>query len=178
MRTVPLLSYLAFTVALLAVGRTPAYGDAKITAVANTIQLQDGQASGSVKLLFKIDDLKKEPKVRLVSTSQGGPGLAISGNPTMVAELTKGAFWQVPVFVSALPLNSSVNVLLVVQEDDTVSDILTYSISNSLSAIDADVSPGNDTLFLEKSRETDFTVNVKGRPLRGLRVCQSALADA
>jgi hypothetical protein len=179
MRIVSSLSRLACSAALFVGACTqPAYADARITAVANTIQLQDGQASGPVTLLFKVEGPKKEPKVRVFSNSQGGPGLAISGKPTMVAELANGAFWQVPVFVSGLPLNSSFNVLLVVQVDDTLSDVLSYSITNTLPAVDADVSPGSDTIFLEKSRETDFTVNVKGRPLRGLAVCQSALADA
>jgi len=113
-----------------------------------------------------------------LSTSQGGPGLATSGKTTMVAELTNGAFWQVPVVVSGLPLNSSFNALLVVQVEDTISDVLSYSITNTLPAVDANVSPGSETIFLDKSRETDFTVNVKGRPLRGLAVCQSTLADA
>jgi hypothetical protein len=179
MRTVSSLIRLMCSVALLVGARTPpAYADPKITPVANTIQLQDGQTSGRVSLLFKVDGLKKEPKVRVFSTSAGGPGLATTGKPTMVAELTNGAFWQVPVFVSGLPLNSSFDVLLVVQVEDSISDVLPYSINNKLPAVDADVSPGTDTIFLERSRETDFTVNVKGRPLRGLAVCQSALADA
>lgn len=164
--------------ALLAVACTqPVYADASITAVASTIQFQDGQTSGPVSLLFKVDGLKKEPRVRVLSTSPGGPELAMSGEPTMVAELTNGAFWQVPAFVSRLPLNSSFNALLVVQAGAVLSDVLLYSVTNTLPAIDADISPGSDTVFLDKSRETDFTVNVKGRPLRGLTVCQSTLAD-
>ena len=179
MRTVSSLIRLTCSAAILVGACTqPAYADPKITALANTIQLHDGQTSGPVSLLFKVDGLKKEPKVRVFSTSQGGPGLAISGKPTMVAELKNGAFWQVPVFVSGLPLNSSFDALLVVQVEDTISDVLSYSITNKLPAVDADVSPGSDTIFLEKSRETDFTANVKGRPLRGLAVCQSTLADA
>jgi hypothetical protein len=179
MRTVSSLSHFACSAALFALVCTqPAHADPKITAVANTIQLQDGQTSGPVGLLFKVDGLKNEPKVRVLSTSQGGPGLATSGKPIMVAELTNGAFWQVPIFVSSLPLNSSFNALLVVQVEDTISDVLSYSITNTLPTVDADVSPGSDTIFLDKSREMDFTVNVKGRPLRGLTVCQSALVDA
>jgi hypothetical protein len=131
-----------------------------------------------VSLLFKVDGLKKEPKVWVFSTSKGGPEFATSGKPTMLAELSNGAFWRVPVFVSGLPLNSSLDRLLVVQVDDTTSDVLSYSITNKPPAVDADVSPGSDTIFLEKSRETDFTVNVKGAPLRGLAVCQSTLSDA
>ena len=178
MRTVSSLKCLAYSAALFAVGCTQsAYADPKITAVASTIQLQDGQTSGSVSLLFKVDGLKKEPKARVFSSSQGGPGLAISGDPIKAAELTNGAFWQVPVFVSGLTLNSSVNVLLVVQVEDTLSDVLSYTITNLLPTVDADVSPGSDTIFLQQSRDTDFTVNVKGRPLRGLAVCQAALVD-
>ena len=179
MRTVSSLSRFACSAALFAVTCTqPSHADPRDYRGANTIQLQDGQTSGPVDLLFKVDGLKKEPKVRMLSTSQGGPGFATSGKPTMVAELTNGAFWQVPVFVSSLPLNSSFNALLVVQVEDTISDVLSYSITNTLPVVDADVSPGSDVIFLDKSRETDFTVNVKGRPLRGLAVCQSALADA
>jgi len=173
------LTHLAYSAALLVVAYTPAaYAETKITAVANTIQLQDGQTSGPLSLLLKVDGLKKEPKLRVLSTSQGGPGLTISGNPTMVGELPNGAFWQVPVFISSLPLNSKYDALLVVQVEGNVSEVLSYSITNSLPAVDADVSPGSDTIFLDKSRETSFTVNVKGRPLRGLAVCQSALADS
>jgi hypothetical protein len=179
MRTVSSLSHLACFSALFSVACIqPAYADAKITAVANTIQLQDGQTSGPVTLLFKVDGLKKEPKVQVFSTSQGGPGLATSCKPALVAEVANGAFWQCPAFVSGLPLNSKFDALLVVQVEDAISDVLSYSITNALPAVDADVSPGSDAIFLEKSRETDFTVNVKGRPLRGLAVCQSALADA
>ncbi len=178
-RTLSSQRYFACSLAFFAVACTQsAYADPRITAVANTIQLQDGQTSGPVTLVFKVDGLKKEPKVQVFSTSQGGPGLATSCKPAMVAELANGAFWQCPAFVSGLPLNSKFDALLVVQVEDTISDVLSYSITNSLPAVDADVSPGSDTIFLEKSRETDFTVNVKGRPLRGLAVCQSALADA
>src|SRR5882762_3041331 len=177
MRTVFSLGWLAWFAVLCAVACTQeAYADAKITAVVNAIQLQDGQTTGPVNLLFKVDGSKKEPKAWVFSTSQSGPTLKIY-TPIMVAELPNGAFWQIPAFVSGLPLNSSFNALLVVQIENTSSDILPYSITNSLPAVDADVSPGSDTIFLEKSRETDFTVNVKGRPLRGLAVCQSALAD-
>jgi hypothetical protein len=176
--TVSSLSRFACSATLFAVACTQAaHADPKITAVANAIQLQDGQTSGSVGFLFKVDGLKEEPKVLVYSTSQGGPGFATSGKPTKVAELTNGAFWQVPGFVSNLPLNSSFDALLVVQVGNTISDVLSYSISNKLPSVDADVSPGSDTIFLDKYRETDFTVNVKGRPLRGLAVCQSALAD-
>src|ERR1017187_31834 len=179
MRTVSSLSHLACSSALFAVACIqPAYADAKITAVANTIQLQEGQTSGPVTLLFKVEGLKKEPKVQVFSTSQGGPRLATSCKPALAAEVANGAFWQCPAFVSGLPLNSKFDALLVVQVEDAISDVLSYSITNALPAVDADVSPGSDTIFLEKSRETDFTVNVKGRPLRGLAVCQSALADA
>lgn len=155
-----------------------AYADPSITAVASSISIQDGQPSGNANLLFKVDALKNEPMVRVFSTSQGGPQLAVLGKPVMVAETKNGAFWQVPAFVSGLPLNSSFSALLIVQIDGTLSDVLSYSITNSQPAADADVSPGSDTIFLEKSRDTDFTVNVKGRPLRGLTVCQSALTDA
>jgi hypothetical protein len=179
MKTVSSLTRLACSAIVLTVACIQqVYADAKITAVANTIQLQDGQTSGPMNLLFKVDGLKKEPKVRMFSTSPGGPVLAISGKPAMVAELTNGAFWQIPVFVSGLPLNSSFDALLVVQVEDTISDVLSYSISNKFPAVDAEVSPGSDTIFLERSRQTDFTVNVKGRPLRGLAVCQSTLADS
>jgi len=123
MQTVSSLIRLACSAAFLTVaGTQPAYADPKITAVATAIQLQDGQTSGPVSLLFRVDGLKKEPKVRVFSTSLGGPGLATLGRPTMVAELTNGAFWQVPVFVSGLPLNSSFDALLVVQVDDTISE--------------------------------------------------------
>lgn len=180
MRTVSSLSRAACsaTLFLVAFARIVYATDAKITAVANTIQLQDGQTSGPVSLLLKVDGLKKEPKVWVFSTSPGGPGIAISGKPTMVAELTNGAFWRVPVSVSGLPLNSSFDALLVVQVEDTISDVVQYSINNKVPTVDADVSPGSDTIFLQRSRKTDFTVNVKGRPLRGLAVCQSTLADA
>jgi hypothetical protein len=177
-RTVSSLSVLACAAALYAVaGTQAAFGDAKITAVASAIQLKDGQTEGPISLLFKIDGLNNEPRVWVLSTSDGGPGLAISGKPTKVAESTNGAFWQVPAFVSGLPLNSSFNALLGVQVNNTISDVLPYSITNSLLAVDADVSPGGDTIFLNKSRKTAFTVNVKGRPLRGLAVCQSGLVD-
>ncbi len=158
-----------------------AHADPKITAVANDIQFYDGQTAGPVSLLFKVDGLKAKPKVWLLSASPGGPVLKSSLDPDLVTGSGDGAFWEVPGSVNGLPLNSSFNVLLAVQVADSVkgkiSDVLTYSISNKIPAVDADVSPGSDTIFLDKYPETDFTVNVKGRPLQGLAVCQSTLAD-
>lgn len=170
---------LAYTMAIFAAVCThSSHADPKITAIANQIQLQDGQTSGLVTLLFEVDGAKGEPNVRVFSASQGGPVLTITGKPTIAIDLANGALWQVPVSVSGLPLNSSFDGFLVVHVEKTVGDVLKYSVTNTLPAVDADVSPGSDTIFLEKSRDTNFTVNVKGRPLRGLTVCQSTLADA
>jgi hypothetical protein len=158
-----------------------AHADPKITAVATDIQFYNGQTSGPVRLLFEVDGLKTKPKVWLISTSPGGPDLNSTLNPDLVAESGDGAFWELHGSVNGLPLNSSFNVLLAVQVGDGVkvkiSDVLSYSVSNKIPAVDAEVSPGSDTIFLDRYRETDFTVNVKGRPLRGLAVCQSTLAD-
>lgn len=171
-----------FAVALFALACiTAASAQIKISAVANTIQLQDGQISGAITLLFKIEGLKKEqkspiPELRPLSSSQGGPQLTILGKPSVVTALEDGAFWQVAAYVDGLPLNSSFVTPVLVRLNST-GDVLSYTVTNVLSAVDADVSPGDDTVFLQKSRDTDFTVNVKGRPLRGLSVCQSTLAD-
>lgn len=183
MRTVSSLIQLACTGVLFGIASLPlANAEPKITGVLNTIQLQEGGTAGSIHLLFKVEGLAKEqvslvPYVEWFSGSKSGPVLEL-GTPTQVAKLKDGAFWQIPATVSGLPLNSTFNTTVVVRLGEILSDVLSYSITNPLPAVDADVSPGSDTIFLEKSRETDFTVNVKGRPLRGLAVCQSGLADA
>jgi hypothetical protein len=158
-----------------------ARAESKISAAVSTIQLQEGQ--NSVTLVFKVDGLKKEqqslvPVVVPVSTSQGGPRIVSLGAPSKAAILESGAFWQVSAQVERLPLNSFFDAPVLVHIGDTIGEVLSYKITNVLPAVDADVSPGSDTIFLEKSRDTDFTVNVKGRPLRRLSVCQSGLADA
>jgi hypothetical protein len=174
---------MSWVVALLAMYcLQAARAQTKISAAASTIQLQDGQTSGSVNLVFKVEGLKKEqlslvPKLSPLHTSKGGPSLAVGEKPTVVAELKNGAFWQVPVHVDGLPLNSAFTAPVLVQFD-RIGDVLSYTITNVLPAVETDVSPGSDTIQLEKSRETQFTVNVKGRALRGLSVCQSTLADA
>jgi hypothetical protein len=61
---------------------------------------------------------------------------------------------------------------------DTTANVLLYTIKNPVPSVDAEVAAGSDSLFLQRSRDTDFTVNVKGGLLRGLTVCQSTLADA
>jgi hypothetical protein len=154
----------------------------KISPAISTIQFQDGQLSGPITLIFKVEGLKKEqlnlvPEVKPVSASQGAPALAVTDKPTMMAELNDGAFWQVPAYVSGLPLNSSFDAVVLVHLDK-LGAALSYNVTNKAPPVDADVSPGSDTVFLQQSRDTDFIVNVKGRPLRGLEVCQSALADA
>jgi len=167
---------------LLAVlGLQSARAEVKISAAVSTIQLQEGQ--NSVTLVFKVDGLKKEqqslvPVVVPLLTSQGGSRIASLGAPNKAAALESGAFWQVSAQVEGLPLNSSFDAPVLVHIGDTIGEVLSYKITNALPPVDADVSPGSDTIFLEKSRDTDFTVNVKGRPLRGLSVCQSGLADA
>jgi len=158
-----------------------AHAEVKISAAVSTIQLQDGQ--NAVTLIFKVDGLKKEqqslaPAVVPLLTSQGGPRIASLGAPNKAAVLESGAFWQVSAQVEGLPLNSSFDAPVLVHIGDTIGEVLTYKITNVLPAVDADVSPGSDTRLVEKSRDTDVTVNVKGRPLRGLSVCQSGLADA
>ena len=177
------LMRLACTAVLLGVACLPlANAEPKITAVASAIQLQDGQTSGPVSLLFKVDGLKKEqqspvPVVVPVLTSQGGPRIVPLGAPNKAAVLENGAFWQVSAQVEGLPLNSSFDAPVLVHIGDMIGEVLSYKITNVLPAVDADISPGSDTIFLQQSRDTNFTVNVKGRPLRGLAVCQSALAD-
>jgi hypothetical protein len=166
---------------LAAVCLQPAHAAVKISAAVSTIQLQEGQ--NSVTLVFKIDGLKKDqqslvPVVVPLLTSQGGPRIASLGAPNKAAVLESGAFWQVSAQVEALPLNSFFDAPVLVHIGDTIGEVLSYKITNVLPAVDADVSPGSDTIFLQQSRDTNFTVNVKGRPLRGLAVCQSALADA
>jgi hypothetical protein len=160
-----------------------ANAEPKLTAILNTIQLQDGQTAGPVNLLFKVEGLTKEqlslvPEVEWFSASKSGPVLELQKPITQVAKLKDGAFWEVPARVSGMPLSSNFNTNVVVRLGEILSDVLSYSITNPLPTVDADVSQGSDTIFLEKSRETDFTVNLKGRPLRGLAVCQSGLADA
>jgi hypothetical protein len=178
------LSRLICAGSLVVAGVIPAArADTTISAAASTIQLQDGQTSGPVRLIFKVVglagvQLSAAPDVQPFSTSQSGPALVVSGGPTKMASLKDGAFWQVPAEVNGLPLNSSFTAFVVVHVNDTIGEVLQYTVTNVLPAVDADVSPGSDTVFLEKSRETDFTVNVKGRPLRGLSVCQSTLADS
>jgi hypothetical protein len=159
-----------------------ASAEPKITAVLNTIQLQDGQTAGPIHLLFKVEGLAREqvslvPSVEWFAAAKNGSALELRA-PVQVAKLKDGAFWQIPATVSGLPLNSTFNATVVVRLGEILSDVLSYSITNPLPTVEADVSPGSDTIFLEKSRETDFTVNAKGRPLRGLAVCQSSLADA
>jgi hypothetical protein len=178
------LGCFASAAALVATLSVPnARADTKISAPVSTIQLQDGQISGPVKLLFKVEGLTNDqvsvvPDVKSFSTSQSGPELVVSGKPTKVAVLKDGAFWEAPADVKGLPLNSQFTALVVVHVVDTVSEVLQYTVTNILPTVDADVSPGTDSIFLDQSRETDFTVNVKTRPLRGLSVCQSTLADS
>ena len=177
-------THLAYALITMVTSLVPcAQADPKISATATSIQLQDGQTSACATLVFKIEGLKKEqvsivPDIAALRASQGGPQLTILGKSTLVAPLETGAFWQVPVRIDGLPLNSSVVMPVLVHVDETVGEVLSYTLTNVLPAVDADVSPGSDTIFLNKSRETDFLVNVKGRPLRGLSVCQSTLADA
>jgi hypothetical protein len=153
----------------------------KVSPAISTIQLQDGQLSAPVTLVFKVSGLKKEqmslvPEVKPVSASEGGPGVVVTGTPTALAKLDDGAFWQVPAHVSGLTLNSKFTAVVLVRLDK-LGEVVTYDVTNLAPAVDADVSPGSDTIFLQNSRDTDFIVNVKGRPLRALSVCQSALAD-
>ena len=159
-----------------------AWAQFKVSPAISTIQLQDGQLSAPVTLVFKVSGLKKEqmnlvPEVKPVSASEGGPGVEVTGTPTVLARLDDGAFWQVPAHASGLTLNSKFTAVLLVRLDK-LGEVVTYDVTNVAPAVDADVAPGGDTIFLQQSRETDFTVNVKGRPLRGLSVCQSALTDA
>src|ERR1700679_4222748 len=183
MRTSSSLIRLACAAVLFGIASLPlASAEPKITAVLNTMQLQDGQTAGPIHLLFKVEGLAKEqvflvPNVEWFAAAKNGPALELR-TPVQVAKLKDGAFWQIPATVSGLPLNSTFNATVVVRLGEILSDVLSYSITNPFPTVEADVSPGSDTIFLAKSRETDFTVNVKGRPLRGLAVCQSALADA
>ena len=154
----------------------------KVSPAISEIQLQDGQLSGPITLVFKVSGLKKEqvklaPEVKPISASQGGPGLVVTGTPTVLAGLDDGAFWQVPAYVNGLTLNSSFATAVLVHLDN-LGEVVTLKVTNVAPAVDADVAQSSDTIFLQQSREIDFTVNVKGRPLRGLSVCQSALADA
>ena len=117
------------------------------------------------------------PHVEWFSASKSGPVLD-PGTPTQVAKLKRTApSWQIPAIVSGMPPNSTFNTTVVVRLGESLGDVLSYSITNPLPTVDADVSPGSDIIFLEKSRDTDFTVNLKGRPVQGLAVCQAALAD-
>ena len=165
-------------VAFLSLAWAPcAYADARITAVANTIQLKDNQTSGSVNLYVRIDGSKKEPTVRILSVSQAGPSV-VAGKPTLEVDLQNGIFWKVPASITNLPLSSKVDVSLVVKIEETISDVLSYSITNTPVLPDADVNPSGAAVFTKDSRDLDFTVNLKGAPLRGLTVCRVALADA
>src|ERR1700730_9631494 len=138
MRIVSTLSRLACSAALFAVTCTQqAYADPKITVVASAIQLQDGQTSGPVSLLFKVDGLKKEqqslvPAAVPLLTSQGGPRIVSLGAPNKAAVLESGAFWQVSAQVEALPLNSSFDAAVLVHIGDTIGEVLSYKITNVL----------------------------------------------
>ena len=162
---------------MLANGR-PVYADPKITGVPNPIQLKDSDTFGQVDLLVKIDGSTMMPKFHILSVSQAGPSVKILGYPTVAAKLQNGMFWRVPVEITDLPLSSSVSVLLVVEVEKTVSDVLTFSITNTPVIPDAEVNPSGNTVFTEDSRDLDLTVNLKGMPLRGLTVCRAALVDA
>jgi len=169
---------LACSLILIVTARThPLSAEVKITAVANSIQLQDGQTSGPLDLLFRVDGTKNQPLVSIISPTQGTPALSVKGIATKLADTKDGIFWKAPADLSGLPLNSSFSALVVVQLDNATSDVLVYQISNAMPAVDADVSPGSDTISLNQTRETDFTVNLKNRPVRGLTVCQSSLGD-
>jgi hypothetical protein len=159
-----------------------AHAQFKVSPTISEIQLQDGQLSGALSFVFKVSGLNKEklnvvPEVKPVSTGESGPGVVVTGKPTLLAALDDGAFWQVPGYASGLTLNSKFTAVLLVSLGQ-LGEVVTYGVTNAAPAVDADVAPGSDTIFLSQSRDTDFTVNVKGRPLRGLSVCQSALADA
>jgi hypothetical protein len=155
-----------------------ARAEVKITAVANTIQLKDNQTFGPVSLLVRIDGSKSAPAVRILSVNQTGPSVALKGDPKAEVSLQNGIFWKVPASITDLPLGSSANVFLVVEVEKTISDVLTFSITNTPVIPDADVNPSGSTVFTEDSRDMDLTVNLKGMPLRGVTVCRAALADA
>lgn len=183
MRTVYAVSRISWAAAFLAVVYlAPAQAQITISSPFAALPLVDGQSFGRVVLLFKVQGLTKEqmslvPEVTPVPTSEAGPKLVLSEKqPTILAQLKDGAVWQVHGEVSGLPLNSSVTLPVLVHLDKA-GEVLSYSVTNTAPAVDVEVSPGGDTVFLETSRETDFMVNVKGRPLRGLAVCQSTLAD-
>ena len=66
--------------------------------------------------------------------------------------------------ISNLPLGSNVSVSLVVKVETTVSDVLSYSITNTPVIPDTDVYPSGTKIFTEASRDMVFTVNLKGFP--------------
>ena len=166
----------------------PAYADVTISSTTSTIQLKDGTAASHVILVFKVDGLKAKqeyplPTAQSLSNDAGGPVLKIYGDPTVVAHLANGAFYQVNGTLENLPLSSTFETPVLIHLDKTddlpaYAGVITYKFTNVLPPVDADVAPGSNTIFLSRSRDTQFTVNLKGRPLRGLAVCQSALADA
>jgi hypothetical protein len=113
-----------------------------------------------------------------LSISEAGPKVSIESNPKVEVDLQNGVFWRVPASISGLPLGSSVTVSLVVEVEKTISDVLSFSITNTPVIPDADVNPSGTAIFTTDSRDMDFTVNLKGTPLRGLNVCRAALWDS
>jgi hypothetical protein len=154
------------------------WADVKFTAVGSPIQLKENQTSGPVNLFVRIEGSKKQPEVHILSVSQTGPAVVLKDKPTPEVDLQNGVFWKIPAYISNLPLGANVSVSLVVKVETAVSDVLTYSITNTPVIPDTDVYPSGTTIFTESSRDMTFTVNLKGSPLRGLTVCRAALSDA
>jgi len=162
--------------------------DPTFSVTVSPIQIYDGAPSGDIDLVFKVTGLPDEqvsllPTVKVLQPQRGGPLLS-PPDPSVrrFALLPKGGFYAVSVHVSRMALNSDFTAPVLIDFPKTrnateYSEVLSFKISNALPVMDADIVPGSNTLFLANSRDTEFTVNLKGSPLRGLTACQSTLSE-
>jgi hypothetical protein len=168
-----------------------ATADPKFSATVTPVQMVEGASSGCVDLVFKVTGVSEQqaaslPRVTALSASSAaGPILKFDDDtkPQRFAPLVDGGFYVIKACIQRMALNSEFTAPVLVDfssigKEPSYGEVLSFKITNSFPAVDADIIPGSDTLFLQSSRDTNFIVNVKGRPLRGMTVCQSTLADA